>query len=89
VFGFIGNGSQPTGISELRALVGNSKLIWTPGINLATGDGAKGQRYGDPYEAVLSGSDCIIVGSGIHGKDDPAAAAAKYAEASWKGLLER
>jgi len=29
------------------------------------------------------------VGSGIHGKDDPAAAAAKYAEASWKGLLER
>ena len=89
VFGFIGNGSQPTGISELRALVGNSKLIWTPGINLATGDGAKGQRYGDPYEAVLSGSDCIIVGSGIHGKDDPAAAAAKYAETSWKGLLER
>ena len=89
VFGFIGNGSQPSGISELRKLVGNSKLIGTPGINLATGDGAKGQRYGDPYEAVLSGSDCIIVGSGIHGKDDPAMEAAKYAQASWKGITER
>ena len=89
VFGFIGNGSQPSSITELRKLVGNSKLIWTPGINLATGDGAKGQRYGDPYEAVRSGSDCIIVGSGIHGNDNPATAAAKYAEASWKGILER
>ncbi|RPG79163.1 MAG: orotidine-5'-phosphate decarboxylase [Euryarchaeota archaeon TMED117] len=89
VFGFIGNGSEPSGISELRKLVGNSKLIWTPGINLATGDGAKGQRYGDPYEAVRSGSDCIIVGSGIHGNDNPATAAAKYAEASWKGIMER
>ena len=89
VFGFIGNGSQPSGITELRKSVGDSKLIWTPGINLATGDGAKGQRYGDPYEAVIAGSDCIIVGSGIHGKEDSASAAAKYAQASWKGLLER
>jgi hypothetical protein len=29
------------------------------------------------------------VGSGIHGKEDPASAAAKYAQASWKGLVER
>ena len=29
-----------------------------------------GQRYGDPYEAVMAGSDCIIVGSGIHGSSD-------------------
>ncbi len=48
-----------------------------------------GQRYGDPTEAVLAGSDCIIVGSGIHKADDPGAAAAAYAEASWKGLLQR
>ena len=39
-------------------------MIWTPGVNLAVGDGEMGQRYGDPG-AVLSGSDCIIVGSGI------------------------
>lgn len=64
-------------------------MIWTPGVNLAVGDGEMGQRYGDPTEAVLAGSDCVIVGSGIHKADDPAAAAAAYAEASWKGLLQR
>ena len=35
------------------------------------------------------GSDCIIVGSGIHRADDPASAAKAYAEASWNALIER
>ncbi len=89
VFGFIGNGSDADSVRELRSMVGNEKMIWTPGVNLATGDGEMGQRYGDPYEAVMAGSDCIIVGSGIHGAKDPAAAARAYAEVSWKALLER
>jgi orotidine-5'-phosphate decarboxylase len=73
----------------LRTKVGEEKLIWTPGVNLAVGDGAMGQRYGDPTEAVLAGSDCIIVGSGIHKADDPAQAAKAYAAASWAGLRDR
>ena len=89
VFGFIGNGSNPEEVKNLRSKVGQSKMIWTPGVNIQTGDGEMGQRYGDPYEAVMAGSDCIIVGSGIHGAKDPAAAAKAYAEASWKALLER
>ena len=89
VFGFIGNGSNANSVRELRTMVGDEKMIWTPGVNLATGDGEMGQRYGDPYEAVMAGSDCIIVGSGIHGASDPAVAAAAYAELSWKALLER
>ena len=89
VFGFIGNGSNANSVRELRTMVGDEKMIWTPGVNLATGDGEMGQRYGDPYEAVMAGSDCIIVGSGIHGASDPAAAAAAYAELSWKALMER
>lgn len=89
VFGFIGNGSRPAELASLRSAVGGAKMIWTPGVNLAVGDGEMGQRYGDPTEAVLAGSDCIIVGSGIHKADDPGAAAAAYAEASWKGLLQR
>ena len=89
VFGFIGNGSRPAELAALRNAVGEAKMIWTPGVNLAVGDGEMGQRYGDPTEAVLAGSDCIIVGSGIHKADDPGAAAAAYAEASWKGLLQR
>ena len=89
VLGFIGNGSRPEELEELRNKVGDGKMIWTPGVNIAIGDGEMGQRYGDPREAVLAGSDCIIVGSGIHRSDDPAAMAKQYAEASWNALLER
>ena len=89
VFGFIGNGSRPDDLKLLRQAVGDGKLIWTPGVNLAVGDGEMGQRYGDPREAVLAGSDCIIVGSGIHKAADPAQQAEAYAKASWNALLER
>lgn len=89
VIGFIGNGSRPEELAELRRQVGDGKMIWTPGVNLAVGDGVLGQRYGDPTEAVLAGSDCIIVGSGIHQADDVVSAAKAYAEASWKGFISR
>lgn len=89
VFGFIGNGSRPGELRQLRTAVGDGKLIWTPGVNLAVGDGEMGQRYGHPREAVLAGSDCIIVGSGIHKADDPRQQAAAYAVASWNALQER
>ena len=48
-----------------------------------------GQRYGNPAEAVLAGSDAIIVGTGIHKSADPASAAREYASSSWGALLER
>jgi len=89
VMGFIGNGSRPEELRDLRSRVGEGRMIWTPGVNLAVGDGAMGQRYGHPRDAVLAGSDAIIVGSGIHRAADPAAAAKAYAEASWQALLER
>ena len=89
VFGFIGNGSRPAELTILRGKVGNRKLIWTPGVNLAVGDGEMGQRYGDPREAIQAGSDGIIVGSGIYKSDDPRGVAAKYAEISWLALTER
>lgn len=89
VFGFIGNGSRPEELKLLRKAIGDAKLIWTPGVNLAVGDGEMGQRYGDPREAVLAGSDCIIVGSGIHKAENPALQAKAYAEASWNAFNER
>ena len=89
VFGFIGNGSKPDELRELRNKVGNGKLIWTPGVNLAVGDGEMGQRYGSPDEAIMAGSDCIIVGSGIHKSENPAESAKSYAEVSWKAFLAR
>ena len=48
-----------------------------------------GQRYGDPREAVLAGSDGIIVGSGIYKSEQKAEIAKAYADISWKALLER
>ena len=89
VLGFIGNGSRPEDLRVLRQRVGEQKMIWTPGVNIAVGDGEMGQRYGDPCEAVIAGADCIIVGSGIHQADNPSEVAKQYAELSWQGLLDR
>ena len=88
-FGFIGNGSRPDELVQLRRLVGEGRMIWTPGVNISRGDGELGQRYGCPREAILAGSDGIIVGSGIHRADSPSDAAKAYAERSWQALLER
>ena len=89
VLGFIGNGSRPEELKVLRQRVGEEKMIWTPGVNIAVGDGEMGQRYGDPYEAIIAGSDCIIVGSGIHRAENPSDVAKEYAKLSWQGLLDR
>ena len=89
VFGFIGNGSKPDDLKILREKVGQGKLIWTPGVNIAVGDGEMGQRYGAPGDAIHAGSDCIIVGSGIHKSEDPVKSAKAYADVSWNALLER
>ena len=89
VFGFIGNGSRADELAELRTKVGYRKLIWTPGVNLAVGDGEMGQRYGHPRDAILAGSDGIIVGSGIYKSEAPGDVAEAYAKLSWGALLER
>ena len=89
VLGYIGNGSSAEDVADLRVLVGEAQMIWTPGINLDSGAGKMGQRYGNPRDSIMSGSDIIIVGSGIHGAENRATAAKLYAEASWSALLER
>ena len=88
-FGFIGNGSRPNELSKLRSKVGENKMIWTPGINLNDKNAELGQRYGDPEEAILAGSDAIIIGSGIHNANNPKEMAKRYAEISWNSLLKR
>lgn len=89
VIGYIGNGSSSEDVSKLRSLVGETQMIWTPGINLDGGPGELGQRYGNPRDSIISGADIIIVGSGIHNAENRATAAKLYAEASWNALLER
>ena len=89
MLGYIGNGSSVSELKSLRSKVGEGRMIWTPGVNLSAKEGALGQRYGNPAEAVLAGSDAIIVGSGIHKSEEPISAAREYASASWGALLER
>ena len=89
VIGYIGNGSNPNEVSELRKKAGDGKMIWTPGVNLSDNKGALGQRYGHPSDAIKAGSDAVIVGSGIHGAPDPVASARAYADATWAALLSR
>lgn len=89
VMGYIGNGSDTSNLSWLRDMVGDGQLIFTPGINIEAGKGDKGQRYGNPRDAILAGSDSLIVGSGIHAAESPDQAASEYADAGWKGLQQR
>lgn len=78
VIGFIG----------MKRLIDNPNFItMTPGVNLADkGDGLK-QQYVTPEQAVTGGSDVIIVGRGIYGAPDPAAAARQYKTAGWQAHL--
>ena len=82
VCGFIGNGSNPRSIASLRDAVGSEKLILTPGINFDPNQSVMGQRYGHPTEAIRSGADAVIVGSGIIRSDSISSAAAQYANAT-------
>ena len=82
VCGFIGNGSNPSSISSLREAVGPEKLIFTPGINFDPSQSVMGQRYGHPTEAIRSGADAVIVGSGIIRSESVSDAAAQYANAT-------
>ena len=82
VCGFIGNGSNPMSISSLRDAVGSEKLILTPGINFDPSLSVMGQRYGHPTEAIRSGADAVIVGSGIIRSDSISNAATQYANAT-------
>lgn len=95
VMGWIGAG-KPAGKLEHEVEYSSpGTIIMTPGCKLPD-DGTKatenlkhGQVYTDPNNLISRGSDVIIVGSGIYGMDDRAAAAQVYREAGWKAYLER
>lgn len=70
-------------------------LILSPGVGLDVKGDAMGQQYRTPREVVLeSGSDVIIVGRGIYGKDPTQTdhiieQAKRYREEGWSAYLER
>lgn len=59
-------------------------LHFTPGVQFNNKMDALGQQYISPKQAIIQGSDIIIVGRGIYGAIDPKSEAEKYRVAGWK-----
>ncbi|MBU1167343.1 orotidine-5'-phosphate decarboxylase [Patescibacteria group bacterium] len=83
VTGFIGS-SKVSELEELRAIAGDDFVIMTPGVKLAAGGDAMGQRYSTPQDVVQAGSDVIIVGRGIYESDNPEKTAEEYRLAGYQ-----
>ena len=89
VAGYIGNGGNTEELRKLADISFVGHAILTPGVQIQGKADSLGQRYTTPEEAILAGSDCIIVGRGIYGTENPLEMAKKYREAGWKAYLKR
>lgn len=61
-------------------------ITMTPGVQMSKGGDNMGQQYDTPASAFCRGTDVIIVGRGLYGAKNAAAAAAaakEYREAGW------
>ncbi|MCK4312908.1 MAG: orotidine-5'-phosphate decarboxylase, partial [Candidatus Cloacimonetes bacterium] len=84
VSGFIGHGKDVEDIRRFKAKFPAGMLLLMPGVKLQKGSDAMGQQYITVEEAVQGGADCIIVGRGIYGKENPGKEAKIYREKAWK-----
>ena len=66
--------------SWLRGHLGENFLIVTPGIRPAGGERGDQKRVTTPADAVLAGSDYLVVGRAVTDAGDPAAALASILE---------
>ncbi len=72
-------------ISQKKLSEHPGMVHFTPGIQLHEGKDALGQRYTTVEDAICRRkTDVIIVGRGITGASDPAAAAKMYRSAAWE-----
>ncbi|RMZ91651.1 hypothetical protein DV736_g1084, partial [Chaetothyriales sp. CBS 134916] len=64
-------------------------IVFTTGVNLASKGDSLGQQYQTPISAIAGGADFLVVGRGIYGASDPAAAAHEYRTAGWSAYVKR
>jgi orotidine-5'-phosphate decarboxylase len=73
--------SSAAEVKSLRAALGPSPILVTPGIRLPSGDVGDQKRVGTPQDAISDGSSILVVGRPIRDAHDPAAAARDLADA--------
>ena len=89
VSGFIGHGNNVEDIKRYKAKFPAGMLLLTPGVKLERGSDTMGQQYITVEEAVQGGADCIIVGRGIYGNENPGKIAKIYRERAWREYEKR
>ncbi len=65
-------------VASLRALLGDSAFLVTPGIREPGAARGDQQRTEGPAEAIAAGSNLLVVGRPIRDASDPAAAARRF-----------
>jgi len=70
--GFVSSASE---CRSLRGSLGREAFVVTPGVRPVAAAADDQKRVATPTEAILEGSDLIVVGRPIRDADDPAAAA--------------
>ena len=66
---------SPEEVKNLRAIVGDSLALVTPGIRPAGSDAGDQKRIATPSSAIASGADYLVVGRPVVAAADPKAAA--------------
>ncbi|RMZ80678.1 hypothetical protein DV738_g2728, partial [Chaetothyriales sp. CBS 135597] len=88
VIGFVAT-RELSGFGPPAAVEEEDFIVFTTGVNIASKGDSLGQQYQTPESAVAGGADFLIVGRGIYGASDPAAAARQYREAGWTAYTHR
>jgi orotidine-5'-phosphate decarboxylase len=77
---------SPQEVSAVRAEVGPDILLITPGVRPAGSATNDQARVATPEQAILAGSDLLVIGRPITGAPDPGAAAAAVAASLRRAL---
>lgn len=78
------------GFINTKTISKNSSFInFSPGVQFKTKSDSLKQNYQDPEEAILRGSDIIIVGRGIYASADPVQSAQNYRKKAWGAYKKR
>ncbi len=81
--------ASPREVSELRRVLGNEYLIVTPGVRSEAAEAHDQKRTATPYQAIVDGSDHVVVGREITQANDPSAATAAIHEQIERALSLR